>query len=889
MKRVISLLMVIALLLSLVTIMAFGLSSNGFTYTVEDGEATVTAYSNSGSAITIPETLGGVPVVAIGDYAFADRAEKSSDISSLSLPSTLKRIGAGAFDINSTAASLSIPANVESIGNRAFHCWIQLDSVIFEGNKLTKIGMWAFKNCHCLNNLNFPASLEEIEEGAFSYCTSLRSVTIPASVKSVEREAFLGCTSLSSVTFEGKNTGIGDNAFDLTASSGASRTLKVYGYNDSSAQRFASAEKFSFEALAEPSPDDPTPEDPTPDDPGTGSGDYYVRITYAITGSNSIKEKYAGFNQGNNDSAGFSLLYKEINGTASDYKEVSWDLGSKMTAGTGSFTATCSISGFPYMLYGYLDDNRAGSSAAYNISKLEVGSSSQDLKTVWSGKISLASQFNAFGVSLDWDNNAKADYFTTPDSNNKVQSSSGAWEKPYAKVINADYQNKTVSLSKEEQSVSNPFTYSALDQYGVAMNTSLCKDVKLSASSGADASLISIQYKNGSGTVACDKALHLSAPDKNDQNISLDFTWQGKDSTKTDSASFVLMDEEYTISWFNEEGGLFAQTQEYYGQMPYMDVSDKAADDDYHYQNGRWAETIVAATEDASYHAVYDAVEHTYVLDEESSHAGDCVNPGLSVYVCSACGHSKQVTEQGGTSHEYVISSVVEATCTQGGYTTYTCEKCGHTLTTDYVDALGHDFSIEDPCEDAIRSTGSWNTNGTFYYSCARCGKIDYRGSYFEYVTGGVCGTVDMSNQFKPVTVILLKDGEEFDSVVLKPNSNGSFMFCELDPGNIYTLIFEGESTTIAEIDAIDLADGAKMDLNMNENSDISTISVTLGDINADSLVDVKDISEILAAGVYGSGNTAADVNNSGAVDIVDIGIVLSSDNYGSSAKYMKA
>ena len=260
----------------------------------------------------------------------------------------------------------------------------------------------------------------------------------------------------------------------------------------------------------------------------------------------------------------------------------------------------------------------------------------------------------------------------------------------------------------------------------------------------------------------------------------------------------------------------------------------------------------------------------------------------MSVYVCSECGHTWQETEPASGNHAFKLTQTVKANCQNGGYTVYTCENCGETYTGDYVDALGHDFSVEDPCEDAIRSTGSWDKNATFYYTCSRCGTIDYRGSYFEYVTAGIRGTVDMSNQYKPVTVILLKDGEEFDRMTLKTTSDGSFMFCELDPGSAYSLVFEGESTTLAEIEAVDLAAGEKLDLNVNENSEISTISVTLGDINIDGLVDVKDISEILVSGVYGTDNTAADINNSGAVDIVDIGIVLQSDNYGSSAKHLK-
>ena len=882
MKRVISILMVITLTLSIVTMIAFGLSENGYTYTVENGEATITAYNNSGTSITIPATLGGVPVTAIGDYAFANRVEtKGADITSLSLPASLKTIGDGAFDINSTITSLSIPANVVSIGSRAFHCWIKLTSVEFGGEQLKTIGKWAFKNCHSLNSLDIPGSVEYIEEGAFSYCTSLSSVNIPDSVKSVEREAFLACTSLASVTFQNSNTGIGDNAFDLTKSSGDSRTMIVYGHTDSSASRFASAEGFTFVSI------DSTPDEP---DPGTGiqpagSGPYHVKVTFTVTSGNNIKASYGGYKKEVNDSAGISLLCRAVNGTASVDKEKKWDIGTQMKT-NGTYTLTASLDGFPTLLYGYLDDNRAGGPTSLTIDKLEVGSSASNYKTVWSGKISLASQFNPFGVSLDWDNNAKADYFTTPDNNNKVQSSSGAWEKPYAKTISANFAQSALDLQKDAPSASNTFTYSAIDQYGVAMDVSLCKSISASTDAVADAKLITVTAENGSGTATCSKELHLFAAGKNGQNITLTFTWKGKDSTKTGGAFFLLRDEQYTVSWLDSDGSVLEQTQEYYGEKPQKDVPEKAADDTYHYQNGRWDKEITELAEDTEYRAIYDLQEHSFVLDESRSAPSTCESAGVNVYVCSVCGYEKQEVPAT-ISHEYIVTEVVEPTCETGGYTVLECKNCHDSYQGEFTQALGHDYSLEDPSEDAIRSTGIWNKNSTYYYTCARCGRVNRRGAYFEHVTSAVVGTVDMSNQFKPITVLILKDDEVVDSVVLQPNSDGSFVFIELEPAE-YTIVFEGESTTFAEIDSLDLANGAKVDLTTNENSEVSSIVVTLGDVNADGFVDIKDVSVILAGDVYGTDNRAADINDSGAVDIVDVGILLQSDNYGSSAKHLK-
>ncbi|MBE6818909.1 MAG: leucine-rich repeat domain-containing protein, partial [Ruminococcaceae bacterium] len=706
MKRVISLIMVVALIASIGAVIAAGLSENGFVYTVENGEATVTGYTNNTSSVTVPENLGGYPVTKIGDFAFANRPERSgSDITSLSLPSTIREIGEGAFAVNSSVTSLTIPENVEYIGARAFHCWIKLTNVVFRGNALKTIGQWAFRNCHLLGSITLPASLETIEPGAFSYCSALSSVTIPASVTDIGYEAFLACTALSNVTIKNRNAAIGDNCFDLTA---GSRSLKISGYADSSAQRFAAAENFTFITLEEPvGPDDPI----HPDEPG--AGEYYVQITYTITGANNIKANYLGYNQENNDSAGISLLYKDINGTAENYRENKWDLGAQMTARTtGTFTVSCAVSGFPYMLYGYLDDNAAGGSAAFHINKLEVGSSAADLKTVWTGKISLASQFNAFGVSLDWENNDKADYFHTPDGNNKVQSSSGAWEKPYAKTISAAFENERLALSAESDSVSNAFTSTAIDQYGVNMHKSLCKSATLSAPANAGNSA-QVTFADGSGSVTCSKQLHLAGEGANEQNVSLKFTWQGKDRSNTGSAQFVLEDEKYTVTWLDESGRTVGSTSVYYGDMPAAEVPEKEPDAQYHYTEATWSPALSAVTGDVQYSAQYTAQAHQFLYDAQHSTAATCVQGGEDVYVCEQCAvsYTEPVAMSG---HDYQIIEQVAPTCTAAGYTTYVCKNCQDTYTTDF-EALGHDYQVVEEvapgCEQA----------GYTLYKCSRC------------------------------------------------------------------------------------------------------------------------------------------------------------------------
>ncbi len=77
----------------------YGLNDKGeqvpvFTYTVdEDGNATITGYTGYASVLSIPETIDGYTVVAIGKEAFKNK----DDITLVNIPSTVFSIGTSAF------------------------------------------------------------------------------------------------------------------------------------------------------------------------------------------------------------------------------------------------------------------------------------------------------------------------------------------------------------------------------------------------------------------------------------------------------------------------------------------------------------------------------------------------------------------------------------------------------------------------------------------------------------------------------------------------------------------------------------------------------------------------------------------------------------------------
>lgn len=169
--------------------------TSDFTYTTGGGAATITGYTGGGGAITLPATINGLPVTAIGDNAFYNH----DTLTSITFPAGLTHIGYGAFNDCDGLTSVNLPAGLTSIGEWAFNSCGSLASVGFPSS-LTTIGQYAFYYCTALNGVVLPEGLTAIGASAFSHCTSLSAITIPASVASLGSEAFAACSALAGIT-----------------------------------------------------------------------------------------------------------------------------------------------------------------------------------------------------------------------------------------------------------------------------------------------------------------------------------------------------------------------------------------------------------------------------------------------------------------------------------------------------------------------------------------------------------------------------------------------------------------------------------------------------------------------------------------------------------------
>src|SRR5262245_11988366 len=152
------------LALAVLSVSTATVQGEDYTYITNNGTITITGYRGTNNDVVIPSTIEGLPVTAIGTYAF-----------------------------NGSLTSVTIPNSVTSIGNGAFY------------------------DCTSLTNVTLPNSVTHIGDSAF-WGTSLTSVTIPNSVTTIGNGAFFYCASLTAITVDSatqKYRRIGGVSFDI--------------------------------------------------------------------------------------------------------------------------------------------------------------------------------------------------------------------------------------------------------------------------------------------------------------------------------------------------------------------------------------------------------------------------------------------------------------------------------------------------------------------------------------------------------------------------------------------------------------------------------------------------------------------------------------------------
>jgi len=164
-KKVLSIITAICLLISTVALAAANIlestlaaqTDDDFAYRISGDFVTITRYLGNDTNVTVPSSLAGLPVIAIGNECFG------RGIKSVSLPDSIVLIGASAFSV-----------------------------------------------CEMLSEIILPKNLVELGRGAFSSCRQLVSIAIPKSTVRIGEEAFVGCESLTSISVDPNNPAYAD-------------------------------------------------------------------------------------------------------------------------------------------------------------------------------------------------------------------------------------------------------------------------------------------------------------------------------------------------------------------------------------------------------------------------------------------------------------------------------------------------------------------------------------------------------------------------------------------------------------------------------------------------------------------------------------------------------
>lgn len=139
----------------------------------DDGTITLYGYNKRDSVVTIPQTVDGKTVSALGEKIFVcinDGSEKKN----------LK----GVYEDNDYLEKVIINANIKEIPNMAFYICRKLKEIqLNEG--LEKIGDFAFYGCESLKEVILPESFNSIGAYSFRDCTSLSKVIINSTANDV--------------------------------------------------------------------------------------------------------------------------------------------------------------------------------------------------------------------------------------------------------------------------------------------------------------------------------------------------------------------------------------------------------------------------------------------------------------------------------------------------------------------------------------------------------------------------------------------------------------------------------------------------------------------------------------------------------------------------------
>ncbi len=177
-------------------------------FVVENG--VLIDYTGEETDIVIPDSLG---IVKIGSYLWCISNEKplrslvipegvteiggsafaGSELTHISLPSTLKVIGPSAFEGCSQLKSIHLPEGLEEIQSAAFYR-SGIESIHIP-NTVKILGSGVFGYCP-LHSISLPGGITEMGVTLFEWCDQLNTITIQPGITSLPLQMIMSCFKL---------------------------------------------------------------------------------------------------------------------------------------------------------------------------------------------------------------------------------------------------------------------------------------------------------------------------------------------------------------------------------------------------------------------------------------------------------------------------------------------------------------------------------------------------------------------------------------------------------------------------------------------------------------------------------------------------------------------
>lgn len=263
---------------------------------------------------------GGTLYIADGMPHVDSTHKKQTDFTKAVLPQSVEVIDNSAF-YGTKISSINLPSGLRRIGKLSFHNCADLKSVDIP-DSVESIGEATFQNCSALSSAKIGGGLRQVSYRLFK-SSGLEEITVPSSVKQIGKEAFADCKNLKKVVIKNGVKEICDNAFWNSAFPEIEIPASVtkFGKNITSknvtwiVEKGSQAEKYAIE------------------------NNYYIKPDSQTTESNAPRI----IAEGKNASPASPTVWKKGDFTAKDIIR-SWDFSSNLS-GSGAYTITFAYTG----------------------------------------------------------------------------------------------------------------------------------------------------------------------------------------------------------------------------------------------------------------------------------------------------------------------------------------------------------------------------------------------------------------------------------------------------------------------------------------------------------------------------------------------------------------